>query len=173
MKKKNPVSIEDRFLLNQKIFFDTNKKKYIPFLYISFLFIFPLLFLNFYIAIKFFNCQKKCKSEEGKGQDAQYIKINNISDYVNFNNIETKDLNIFKIIEKKINNEAQLIPEEQKFLHGLIRTIKPKKIVEIGVARGGSSALILNAIKDIKGAKLYSIDKSIYCYLEKKKNQGI
>ena len=64
------------------------------------------------------------------------------------------------------------MPEEQKFLHGLIRTIKPKKIVEIGVARGGSSVLILNAIRDIKGAKLYSIDKSIYCYLERKKKSG-
>ena len=54
----------------------------------------------------------------------------------------------------------------------MIRTIKPKKIVEIGVARGGSSVIILNAIKDIKGAKLYSIDKSIYCYLNKKKKTG-
>ena len=62
--------------------------------------------------------------------------------------------------------------EEQKFLHGLIRTIKPKKIVEIGVARGGSSVLILNAIKDIKDAKLYSIDKSIYCYLQRNKKSG-
>jgi hypothetical protein len=95
--KKNVVSIEDRFLLDQKIFFDKNKKKYIPFLYIAFLFIFPLLFLNIYIVIKFFNCQKKCKSEEGKSQDAQYIKINIISVYASFNNIEAKDLNILKI----------------------------------------------------------------------------
>jgi predicted O-methyltransferase YrrM len=65
-----------------------------------------------------------------------------------------------------------MIPEEQKFLHGLIRTIKPKKIVEIGVARGGSSVLFLNAIKDIKDARLYSIDKSIYCYIEKNKKSG-
>ena len=176
--KKNVVSIEDRFLLGQKIYFDKNKKKYISFSYISFLFIFPLLFLNIYITIKFFNCRKnkdiiyKCKSEEGKIKDVPNIKINNNNDFINFNNIETKDLNILRLIENEIKNTAQLIPEEQKFLHGLIRTIKPKKVVEIGVARGGSSVLILNAIKDIKGAKLYSIDKSIYCYLERKKKSG-
>ena len=96
------VSIEDRFLLSQKIFYDKNKKKYIPFSYISFL----LFFLNIYIAIKFFNCQKKCKSEEGKSQDAQYIKINNRNDYISFNNIETKDLNILKLIENEIKKTA-------------------------------------------------------------------
>ena len=133
MKKKNVVSIEDRFLLAQKIYYDKNKIKNIPFSYISFLFIFPLLFLNVYIAIKFFNCQKnkdiiyKCKSEVGKIQDAPYIKINNKSDYISFNNIETKDVSILRLIENEIKNKAQLIPEEQKFLHGLIRTIKPKK----------------------------------------------
>ena len=47
--------------------------------------------------MKFFNCQKKCKSEEGKSQDAQYIKINNKNNYISFNNIETKDLNILKL----------------------------------------------------------------------------
>jgi predicted O-methyltransferase YrrM len=161
--KKNAISIEDRFLLDQKIFYDKNNKKYIPFSYISFLIIFLLLILNLYITIKFVNNQKN--------QDIIY-KYKSNYDYIKFNNIETKDLNILKLIENEIKNTAQLIPEQQKFLHGLIRTIKPKKIVEIGVARGGSSVLILNAIKDIKGAKLYSIDKSIYCYLERNKKSG-
>ena len=108
MKKKNVVSIEDKFLLNQNIFYDKNKKKYILFSYISFLFIFVLLFLNIYIAIKYFNCQKKSNSEEGKNQDAQYKKSHNNNDYINFNNIETKDLNILKLIENEIKNKAQL-----------------------------------------------------------------
>ncbi len=38
--------------------------------------------------------------------------------------------------------------------------MKPKKILEVGVSSGGSAALILNAIKDIDGAHLYSVD---YC----------
>ena len=44
--------------------------------------------------------------------------------------------------------------------------------MEIGVSRGGSASLILNAIKDIEGAKLYSIDKSVHCYREQNKNSG-
>ena len=76
------------------------------------------------------------------------------------------------IIENEIKNYIELTPEEQKFMNGLIRNIKPRKIVEIGVSKGGSSALILNAIKDIKGSKLYSIDKSTYCYRENNKKTG-
>ena len=56
--------------------------------------------------------------------------------------------------------------------HSLLRTFKPKKIVEIGVSSGGSAILILNAIKDIEGAKLFSIDKSIYCYRNRTQKTG-
>jgi predicted O-methyltransferase YrrM len=48
--------------------------------------------------------------------------------------------------------------QETKFLSGLIRRYKPKKILEVGVYNGGSSAIILNSIKDDKDAKLYSVD---------------
>lgn len=49
---------------------------------------------------------------------------------------------------------------QREFLNGIIRKFKPKKILEIGVRSGGSSIIILNAIFDIKGSKLYSIDLS-------------
>lgn len=49
---------------------------------------------------------------------------------------------------------------QREFLNGVIRKFRPKKIVEIGVAFGGGSAIILNAIKDIKNSHLYSIDLS-------------
>ena len=49
---------------------------------------------------------------------------------------------------------------QREFLNGLIRKFKPKKILEIGVSSGGSSIIILNAIKDIKNAHLYSLDLS-------------
>ncbi|MDR1551803.1 MAG: class I SAM-dependent methyltransferase [Holosporaceae bacterium] len=52
----------------------------------------------------------------------------------------------------------QMSEPEIRFLSYLIRRYKPKKIVEIGVAAGGSSVVILNAIKNIPNAKLYSID---------------
>ena len=47
---------------------------------------------------------------------------------------------------------------DRYFLNGIIRTLKPKKILEAGVASGAGSAIILNAISDIDGAELYSVD---------------
>ena len=47
---------------------------------------------------------------------------------------------------------------DAKFINGLIRKRKPKKCLEIGVAYGGSSILILNALKDIKNSYLVSLD---------------
>ena len=71
---------------------------------------------------------------------------------------------IFRIIvQDKLNGYIRLTLNEQKFLNGIIRKIRPKKIIEIGVAYGGSSSIILNAIKNINGARLYSIDiRKIY-----------
>ncbi|MEI0495514.1 class I SAM-dependent methyltransferase [Brachyspira intermedia] len=61
---------------------------------------------------------------------------------------------------------------QKRFLNGIIRQNKPKKIVEFGVAAGGSSAIILNAIKDIEGSKLYSLDYSKMYYVDKSKETG-
>ena len=47
---------------------------------------------------------------------------------------------------------------EANFINGIIRKHKLKTCLEIGVANGGSSILILNAIKDIKNSILVSID---------------
>ena len=47
---------------------------------------------------------------------------------------------------------------QREFLNGIIRKIRPKKSLELGVSFGGSSIIILNAIKDIKNSHLYSID---------------
>ena len=68
---------------------------------------------------------------------------------------------------------------QREFINGIIRKFRPKKIVELGVLYGGSSIIILNAIRDIKNSHLYSIDingsqKVGYCvdkyfsYLSKK-----
>ncbi len=48
--------------------------------------------------------------------------------------------------------------KELYFINGLIRKYRPKKIIEIGVCSGGTSAAILAAIEDIEGAMLYSCD---------------
>ena len=107
---------------------------------------------------------------EKNEQNNKYVNSNNQN--LNFNNISDIDLNIFSLIEDGIKDCIELTIDEQKFFHGLLRTVKPKKIVEIGVSCGGSTILILNAIKDIEGAKLFSIDKSINWYRNESKKTG-
>ena len=85
-------------------------------------------------------------------------KIENNNEYNNHEKIEELDLDIFNSFSGK-DSRIQMDKKDQRFLHGLIRKYKPNKLVEIGVASGGSSALILNAIKDLPSSKLYSIDK--------------
>ena len=82
-----------------------------------------------------------------------------------FSNIENFEQERFFEIENKLKGFIEMTTDEQRFVNGMVRKVKPKKIVEIGVAYGGTSAIILNAIKDIKGSKLYSIDILIYIYI--------
>ena len=76
--------------------------------------------------------------------------------------LDKYELNIYNNIKLKLesNKCSQMWANQREFLNGVIRKFKPKKIVEIGVAEGGSSSIILNAIQDIKNAHLYSIDLS-------------
>lgn len=75
-----------------------------------------------------------------------------------------------KIINKL--SDAELSLTDKKFINGMIRKYKPKKILEVGVSGGGSSAIILNAIQNIENSHLYSIDKLIYAYKRKEKETG-
>ena len=58
------------------------------------------------------------------------------------------------------------------FINGIIRKYKPKKCLEVGVARGGSSVLILNAINDIENSFLISLDLNTKLYVNKKYDTG-
>lgn len=55
-----------------------------------------------------------------------------------------------------VNSEMSLLDKE--FLNSLLLRLKPKKILEVGVAAGASSVIMLNAIKNNPNARLYSID---------------
>lgn len=100
----------------------------------------------------------KSKKNEGIGKE--------------FLNVEEFDSEILFPIQKTLKDYIEITDDEQKFLNGIIRKIKPSKIVEIGVAFGGTSALILNAIKDFEDAKLYSIDINKNCYKLHSKKTG-
>ena len=74
-------------------------------------------------------------------------------------------------IKKKLG-AACLVEIDMKFINGMIRKYKPKKILEVGVASGGSSAIILNAIQDIENSHLYSIDKMTNAVNKRDKETG-
>jgi len=62
--------------------------------------------------------------------------------------------------------DSQMKEIERKFLHGLVRFAKPKRILEIGVYMGGGTTILLNAIREFKNCEVISID------LEKGKEIG-
>jgi predicted O-methyltransferase YrrM len=70
------------------------------------------------------------------------------------------------------NSFSEMTPSEQEFLTDIVRQYKPKKLLELGVASGSSSVLLLNAIKDSPDSHLTSIDYSIPYYRDKTKNSG-
>ena len=113
--------------------------------------------------MKLFFCRLKIYSKEE-------LENNNI-DY-SFSKFEQIDVNILFPIQEKIKQIVELSFDAQTFLNGLIRKYKPKKILELGVSAGGSSSLILNAIKDIPNSKLYSIDRYNEWYKNKSKKVG-
>ena len=87
-------------------------------------------------------------------------------DYINYEN---------EIITERIKNESGwlLALNDASIINGLIRKLKPKNLLEIGVARGGSSILILNAIKDFPDSRLVSIDIREQFFGNKEKKRDI
>lgn len=53
---------------------------------------------------------------------------------------------------------ALMTYEQRLLIHSLVRYYQPRRILEIGVNRGGGSAVLLNAISDMPDAKLVSVD---------------
>ena len=69
-----------------------------------------------------------------------------------------------EIITEKMKNYGGwlLKNNEPYFINGIIRKFKPKKCLEIGVDKGGSAIIILNALKDINDSFLVSLDLISY-----------
>jgi predicted O-methyltransferase YrrM len=92
-----------------------------------------------------------------------------VSDY--FKDIENFETNILNEVEEFLN-KAEMAKVQRNFLNGIIRKTKPKKLLEVGVSAGGSTINMLNAIRDIEGAILYSIDYNSQWYRDKNKKTG-
>lgn len=69
--------------------------------------------------------------------------------------------------------KAEMSNEQLAFLCGLIRRYKPEKIVEIGVAAGGTTVVVLNCLSMLGlDVRMYSIDLSGEYYRDKSKKTG-
>lgn len=99
---------------------------------------------------------------------------------IDFTDIEFFEENILANLEEylfegvgKIDfTKCEMSYKQVAFLNGVIRKTTPKTIVEIGLSAGGSSCVILNAIRDIENAKLYSFDYNTIWYREEGKNNA-
>ncbi len=52
-----------------------------------------------------------------------------------------------------VPNEPEMSEFESAFLCGLLKKFKPKKVLEIGVAGGATTAIMLQCLEDIKVSK--------------------
>lgn len=67
---------------------------------------------------------------------------------------------------------SEMSREEREFLNAIILRTKPRKALEAGVSAGASSVIMLNALKNIPGAALHSIDYSPRWYRNKSRKTG-
>ena len=140
--------------MEKKIIFKQNNKLNDSFQSKTFDFYFRVLLYKIFVVLFFlFIIWKQTESSLKKEIIFKYNeKMYDINfDYSNYER---------NIVNKKMikNAEWQLNLDEAYFINGLIRKNKPKSCLEIGVASGGSSVLILNAIKDFINSSLVSLD---------------
>ena len=67
---------------------------------------------------------------------------------------------------------SQMSETERRFLQNLLAARRPVKILEVGVAAGGGSALILDAISARPEARLYSVDVLRHWYRDADRKAG-
>ena len=75
-----------------------------------------------------------------------------------------QELSVLNALGDDFKKYSEMFDQDRAFLNSLILRKKPRKVLEIGVSKGGSSIVILNAIKDIPESHLYSIDIRENCY---------
>jgi predicted O-methyltransferase YrrM len=83
--------------------------------------------------------------------------VNGMS-HVNFISPTEAENEILTQMDDSYTKISEMSFAQRMFINALILRKKPKKLLEIGVSAGGSSIVILNAIKDFSDAKLFSID---------------
>ncbi len=82
------------------------------------------------------------------------------------------ELSIMNSLGEDYKNYSEMSNQDRAFLNTLLLRKQPKKVLELGVSMGGSSVMILNAIKNIQDSMLYSCDYNEKHYRIKDKNTG-
>jgi predicted O-methyltransferase YrrM len=67
---------------------------------------------------------------------------------------------------------CEMSAQDKYFLNTMLLRCGPTKVLELGVSAGGSSVIILNTLKAMEQAKLYSIDYLSYWYHDPDKAVG-
>ena len=154
----NNKNVKDYLKLENPVYQNVrmnNKKKLINYIILFLILIFALIILFF---LYYFQKYKKNIKKNKTRYDIDF----NYVDYEN--NIITTNM---------INNSGwQLVGNQPYFINGLIRKFKTQNCLEVGVANGGSSVLILNAIKDIPDSSLISLDLNTQLYYDQSKKTG-
>ena len=151
LKEKINIDTTNKIFCNKKIFY-----------LMCLLFIIQII-IN--IILKYFFNSKKEFKENKQNSFTKKIEYDKDFNYAEYEN---------NIITYKMRNNANWIlgGNEVNFINGLIRKHKPKNCLEIGVAHGGSSILILNAIKDIDNSILVSLDLNNNLFTDPTKKTG-
>lgn len=88
-----------------------------------------------------------------------------------------KVVNLFneprEILNQTQEKYCEMNAEEHGFLCGLIKEKKPNKILEVGVAGGGTTSVIMKCLDIVNPeAFMYSVDLNEECYRKKGKKSG-
>ncbi|WP_290656224.1 class I SAM-dependent methyltransferase [Anaerovibrio sp.] len=87
-------------------------------------------------------------------------------------NPESFEIDVLRHIPESVLKHSEMHEVERRFVNGLIRLVKPRNIIEIGVSGGAGSAVILNAISDMPESHLYSFDIADKWYMDTSKDVG-
>ena len=78
-----------------------------------------------------------------------------------------------EILKSMAEGYCEMNKQEHSFLCGLIRKYIPNKVVEVGVAGGGTTAVIMKCLDSVNPlAKMFSCDLNVNCYRREGKMTG-
>jgi len=87
-----------------------------------------------------------------------FTEIYKMASGVKFLTLTSDDIKGLQALGEDYKQYSEMHNQDRLFLYSMIQKVKPKKVLEVGVSSGGSSYIILNALKNIKDSHLYSLD---------------